>query len=140
MLRGEHMIMVKSGTFEMLASTSVVWFGSGPIEVTVGPAGDGIQLKFFFESSPGQPQSFRQNVVGSQLMEFVLINFDNQLGTGLTAPIPIGTFAWRPLHLYFWVRDLGARDTFDRKQLDLSLYLGEILTPSAVPPQPTKET
>ncbi len=111
---------IKSGSYEVFDTGTVISFKQEP--VTFQLAAD-LQVRLAFRDDiDNKDHSLEFKPISSQELEIHLINFNNSLGTGNTAPLLVGTLNNKRLYLNIRVHTL---DVKTNKTIHYSWYLGE---------------
>ena len=113
---------IQTGEKELLESETFLTIGLGETVITVGDEPKEA-LKFIFDFVKGEKQNIAWNAVDNKSLKLTLTNWDNPLGTTLTAPVEVGTFNNRQLFILFYVKKAG--EDGQLREVTVSLYLGE---------------
>jgi hypothetical protein len=112
---------ITSGNYEVFNSGTVISFEQEPI--TFQLATDlKIRLAFRDEMEKKEEHRLEFNPISKNELEITLVNFNNSLGTGNTAPLLMGTLNNKKLYLNFRVYALTVTTN---KTIHYSWYLGE---------------
>ena len=100
---------ISVGEYEVYDSGSVLSHGDKDILFEIR----NLKIRIKFENNP-EVTNYTANINlidGNTCLQITLINFNNQIGTGLTNPVEIGTINGSRLYLQFVVYRLGESDT-----------------------------
>jgi len=112
---------ITSGNYEVFNSGTVISFEQEP--VTFQLAADlKIRLAFRDEMEKKEEHRLEFNPISKNELEITLVNFNNSLGTGNTAPLLMGTLNNKKLYLNFRVYALTVTTN---KTIHYCWYLGE---------------
>lgn len=112
---------ITSGNYEVFDTGTVISFEQEP--VTFNLAADlKIRLAFRDDTEKKDDHRIEFNQASNRELEIILVNFNNSLGSGNTAPIEVGTLNNKKLYLNFRVHTLNLKSN---KTIHYCWYLGE---------------
>ncbi len=112
---------ITSGNYEVFDTGTVISFEQEP--VTFHLAAD-LQIRLAFRDDIEKKDEHRIefNSISNSELGIILVNFNNSLGTGNTAPFEVGILNNKKLYLNFRVYTLNVKTN---KTIHYSWYLGE---------------
>ena len=112
---------IKSGIMEIYDSGTVISFEQESVTFYLA---DDLQISLVFreDTANKDEHSLEFNQISNNNLEILLINFNNSLGTGNTAPLLVGTLNNKQLFLNFRVHML---DLKSNKTIHYCWYLGK---------------
>jgi hypothetical protein len=111
---------ITSGNYEVFDTGTVISFEQEPVTFHLAP--DLLIRISFRDDSENKENRLEFNPISNNELEILLINFNNSLGTGNTAPLQVGTLNNRRLYLNFRVYTLNVKTN---KTIHYAWYLGE---------------
>lgn len=115
---------ITSGNYKVYDSGTVISFEQEPVKFHLAPDLN-VSLAFRDDIEKKDEHRLEFNPVSLTELEIILVNFNNSLGTGNTAPLEIGTLNNRRLYLNFRVYILNVKTN---KTIHYCWYLGEEVT------------
>ncbi len=110
-------VKLKSAEKDIIASGSVHTFDNANLEIEIS----GLHFIFDFISD-SEGQRLQHEAIDDRSVKIKLFNFDNSLGTGTTAPLPMGRINGRKLYISFMVHALSKESS---KIVSYTFFLGE---------------
>jgi hypothetical protein len=112
---------ITSGNYEVFDTGTVISFELEPVTFHLA---DDLQVRLLFRDDLEKHEDHRLefNPISNNILEIIIINFNNPLGTGNTTPLQIGIFNNKFLYLNFRVYTLNAKSN---KTIHYCWYLGE---------------
>jgi hypothetical protein len=103
---------IKSGTATVLGSGTFITFNEDPVEIDFGVVQGGTgPLKVIFEFTKDKdsegPVLKSEVVETNKILKLILINFDNDFGSGTIKPLEIGTYENQKLFIGFRVHTMA---------------------------------
>lgn len=81
-------VSIKTGNMDVIHSGIVASFNNEPIEISLDEESKGFLIRFCFTNDATSEQGLKANILSNPSgIEFLLINFNNPLGTGTLKPI-----------------------------------------------------
>ncbi len=113
---------VTVGSLHVELSGSVLLSGQSRSGFLIDLDGSEVLFNFTFVDESGAQPGIRYSAVGN-VVEFKIVNFNNPLGTGTTAPIRVGELREQSLYLNLLVFASGTEGT---RLLHYTFYRGEM--------------
>ena len=110
-------LQIKTGSFDIVASGTVITALGQNLEFHLG----NLRVIFSFVSDGGQPRLGPSSASGS-VLDLILYNFNNSIGSGTTSPIEIGNLSGRKLWLSFTIYALSPESS---KTVHYTFMVGE---------------
>jgi len=116
-------VSIKSGDLDILAAGSVLAAPDEGITFNL----DDLTIRILFKDDDSNSHRLDNEIVGEKELEIYAYNFNNSLGTGTSAPLPIGTIGKRELFLAFWAYLQGNKKPSAVRSVTYTFYQGRVV-------------
>lgn len=111
---------ITTGKYEVIEAGTVITFEDNSINIELA---NNMTCIISFKTEPKEKdQRLDFNSINDQTMELILVNFNDTIGAGTTAPVHLGHIGNKKLFLNFRITAMGGSKS---KMFHFTWYLGE---------------